>query len=64
MMPLIQYLGFTDAMIKTAKWISQYYMCTLIDALRLFLIDKKEYEQRSYMRLIGRKFRNVRIYGD
>ncbi|MFQ9777468.1 primosomal protein N' [Dialister invisus] len=32
---------FTDAMIKTAKWISQYYMCTLIDALRLFLIDKK-----------------------
>lgn len=32
---------FTDAMIKTAKWISQYYMCTLIDALRLFFIDKK-----------------------
>lgn len=55
---------FTDAMIKTAKWISQYYMCTLIDALRLFLIDKKEYEQRSSTRLIGRKFRNVRIYGD
>ena len=32
---------FTEAMIKTAKWISQYYMCTLIDAFRLFLIDKK-----------------------
>lgn len=32
---------FTKEMIKTAKWISQYYMCTLIDAFRLFLIDKK-----------------------
>lgn len=32
--------------------------------LFVFLLIKKEYEQRSYMRLIGRKFRNVRIYGD
>lgn len=28
-------------MIRTALWISSYYMCTLIDALRLFYIDKK-----------------------
>lgn len=32
---------FTDEMIRTALWISSYYMCTLIDALRLFYIDKK-----------------------
>lgn len=32
---------FTDEMLQTALWISSYYMCTLIDALRLFYIDKK-----------------------
>lgn len=32
---------FTEEMIRTALWISSYYMCTLIDALRLFYIDKK-----------------------
>lgn len=35
------YPWFTAEMLKTALWISNYYMCTLIDALRLFLIDKK-----------------------
>lgn len=32
---------FTEEMIRTAKWISSYYMCTLIEALRLFYIDKR-----------------------
>lgn len=32
---------FTEKMLLTALWISNYYMCTLIDALRLFYIDKK-----------------------
>ncbi|MGN0954666.1 replication restart helicase PriA [Dialister sp.] len=32
---------FTREMLDTALWISSYYMCTLIDALRLFYIDKK-----------------------
>lgn len=32
---------FTPDMLKLAWWISTYYMCTLADALRLFLIDKR-----------------------
>lgn len=32
---------FTEEMMRTALWISNYYMCTLIEALRLFYIDKK-----------------------
>ena len=32
---------FTESMLRTALWISSYYVCTLIDALRLFMIDKK-----------------------
>lgn len=32
---------FTPEMMRLAYWISSYYMCTLLDALRLFLIDKK-----------------------
>ena len=32
---------FSEEMLKTALWISQYYMCTYIEALRLFFIDKK-----------------------
>ena len=32
---------FTEEMTETALWISNYYMCTLIEALRLFYIDKK-----------------------
>lgn len=37
---------FTDEMLQTALWISSYYMCTLIDALRLFYIDKKAVRTR------------------
>ncbi len=32
---------FTPEMLELAKHISSYYMCTLIEALRLFFIDKK-----------------------
>lgn len=33
--------GFQEEMIETALWISQYYLCNLADALRLFMIEKK-----------------------
>lgn len=36
-----EYPWFTAEMLALARWISLYYMCTYIDALRLFLIDKK-----------------------
>lgn len=39
---------FTPEMIRTANWISNYYMCTLIDALRLFYIDKKAVRKQIY----------------
>lgn len=35
------YNWFSDSMMQLAYWISSYYLCTLLDALRLFLIDKK-----------------------
>lgn len=31
---------FDENMVKTAKWLSEYYLCTLADAMRLFLIGK------------------------
>ncbi|MDY6083820.1 MAG: primosomal protein N' [Dialister sp.] len=44
------YPWFTPEMIQTALWISSYYMCTLIEALRLFLIDKKGIQiRKSYV---------------
>lgn len=39
---------FTPEMMQTASWISNYYMCTLIDALRLFYIDKKAVRTEIY----------------
>ena len=33
--------GFQEEMIETALWISQYYLCNLADALRLFMVEKK-----------------------
>ena len=42
---------FTPEMLKTAWWISSYYLCTLIDALRLFLIDKKGIKTKVYYSL-------------
>ena len=39
---------FTPEMIRMAHWISNYYMCTLIDALRLFYIDKKAVRTELY----------------
>ena len=39
--PLEDYPWFTADMLALGFWISRYYMCTAIEALRLFLIDKK-----------------------
>lgn len=39
--PLDDFAWFTPQMMALARWIASYYMCTYIDALRLFLIDKK-----------------------
>lgn len=33
--------GFQEEMVQTAIWISQYYLCNLADALRLFMVEKK-----------------------
>ena len=33
--------GFQEEMVQTALWISQYYLCNLADALRLFMVEKK-----------------------
>ena len=41
--------GFQEEMIKTAVWISQYYLCSLSDALRLFMIEKKGIATVSYI---------------
>lgn len=39
--PLEAFPWFTSDMMALARWISSYYLCTYIDALRLFLIDKQ-----------------------
>ena len=39
--PVDEFPWFTPDMLALAHWISLYYLCTKIDALRLFLIDKK-----------------------
>lgn len=33
--------GFQEEMIETARWISEYYLCTMADALRLFMVEKQ-----------------------
>lgn len=33
--------GFQEEMIKTALWLSTYYLCNVAEALRLFMIEKK-----------------------
>lgn len=38
---------FTQEMLALARWISMYYLCTYLDALRLFLIDKKGIKTQS-----------------
>lgn len=39
--PVDTFAWFTPQMMQLARWIASYYMCTYIEALRLFLIDKK-----------------------
>lgn len=41
--------GFQEEMIETACWISQYYLCNLSDALRLFMIEKKGLTSCTYV---------------
>lgn len=43
---------FSPEMMKTALWISQYYLCTYVEALRLFLIDKKGMKTLSFYEII------------
>ncbi|MCH4179520.1 MAG: primosomal protein N' [Megasphaera sp.] len=43
--------GFREEMIRTALWISQYYVCNLSDALRLFMIEKKGLIQYTWLSL-------------
>lgn len=39
--------GFQEEIIATALWISQYYLCNLSEALRLFMIEKKGLVSRT-----------------
>lgn len=39
--PVDTFAWFTPQMLELARWIASYYMCTFIEALRLFLVDKK-----------------------
>lgn len=42
---------FDDNMLKTAEWISSYYLCTLAEALRLFIPGKKGIKSHSIYRV-------------
>lgn len=42
--------GFREEMIQTAFWISQYYLCSMADALRLFMIEKKGLVQQPIVK--------------
>ena len=39
--------GFQEEMIQTALWIHSYYLCSLADALRLFMVEKRELQRRN-----------------
>lgn len=40
--------GFQEEMIQTALWIHSYYLCSLADALRLFMVKKKGITAEEY----------------
>lgn len=40
--------GFQEEMIQTARWIQDYYLCNLADALRLFMVEKKGITAEEY----------------
>jgi len=42
---------FDDNMLKTAEWIGSHYLCTLAEALRLFIPGKKGIKSKSSYRL-------------
>ena len=50
---------FSEKMMKIAFWISQYYMCTYIEALRLFLIDKKGIKTSVYYQILWDRAESV-----
>jgi len=41
--------GFQEEMIATALWISDYYLCSISDSLRLFMIEKKGIVAHTYV---------------
>ena len=42
---------FDQEMIKTSKWLSKYYMCSLAEALRLFIPGKKSVKFLKYYQI-------------
>lgn len=53
--PLEDYPWFTKGMLALGLWISRYYMCTAIEAFRLFLIDKKGIRTRGAYQVLWDK---------
>ena len=41
--------GFQEEMLETARWISEYYLCNISDALRLFMIEKKGLLSKEFL---------------
>lgn len=46
--------GFQEEMIATALWISDYYLCSMSDSLRLFMIEKKGIVAHTYVTVENR----------
>lgn len=46
---LSQQSGFQEEMVQTALWIHSYYLCTMADAFRLFMVEKKGITRQSYL---------------
>lgn len=42
---------FNDNMLKTAEWISDYYLCTLAEAMRLFIPGKSGIKAQTHYRI-------------
>lgn len=42
---------FNENMLKTAEWISSYYLCTLAEAMRLFIPGKSGVKSQIYYRI-------------
>ncbi len=42
---------FDDNMLNTARWMSEYYLCSLTEAMRLFIPGKSGFKRELYYRL-------------